>query len=287
MQKKGEKNQIEKMLFELLGSSKAQEVKRVRKAKKMEVIQAKGIEATQARKERRDKGTIIISDRDRELLIWINEQMAVSIDHLRILLARTSENKEALADKTQVSLPQANRMIRRWQGAGLVNLDKINNRVWIWCSAKAIKDFELEYGFYEPSLWNHIYHVNKIRLNYESRGMKWTPERKLRREYGTGAKWKKHFPDGEITYKGNQIAVEVELSNKKTKDRARIIKQYADAFKFADKDGKNKGLFGYHYSWVFYFVVDKSEEVIREAVKDHTNIFQVKNLKDVSETQES
>lgn len=222
---------------------------------------------TSERKVRRDKGTIFVSERDRILLTWINEQMAISFEHLRYILARNAEKRELLIDKEKVSMPTCNNIITRWVRGGYVKVVKENNITFVYPTNKAINEFDLEFGYHEPSLWKHLNAVNKIRLHFESRGIGWTSERKLRRLYGIKDKFGKHFPDGEITYNKKQIPIEVELSAKKTKDRSRIIKGYKDCLIATSKDGSNTGLFGYHYAGVIYFASKASRPQLEIATK--------------------
>lgn len=216
---------------------------------------------------RRDKGQLITTPRDLVLLTWINEQQAISIDHLQILIARHTENKEELNNPKMASQPVASKLISRWLKLQYIETAKINNRQWVWLSAKGIKNLDLEYGYYEPALYNHIHEVNKVRLYWEvqtdkkGKPIEWTPERYIRKTYGKGHRLSQHFPDGEILFNGNKIAIEVELSVKRGADKKKIADKYAIALS-PMQHGKSKGLFGYHYEGLFYYTNEKTHESV-------------------------
>lgn len=237
------------------------------------------ITETKSRAVRRDKGQTVTTPRDLLLLRWINEQQAISIDHLQILLARNSDKPEAMKDEKAVSLPAASRTITRWLKMNYIETAKINNRVWIWCSTKGINTLDLDYGYYEPTLFNHIYEVNKVRLYWEAQNIQWTPERYLRKTHGKGHRLSQHFPDGEILYKGNQLAIEVELSNKRGEHRNKIVERYKVAL-INNQKGRNAGLFGYHYEGLIYYTNEKTHTNIAKAFEGNKAV-KVKKLSDI------
>lgn len=258
---------MKKQLIEIAGAVKKQKtiegikaiIPKAQGANKMtqELTQAE----TRTRAVRRDKGQLITTPRDLVLLTWINEQQAISIDHLQILIARHTENKEELNNPKMASQPVASKLITRWLKLNYIETAKINNRQWVWVSAKGIKNLDLDYGYYEPSLYNHIHEVNKVRLFWESKKIEWTPERFIRKTQGKGHRLSQHFPDGEILYRGNKIAIEVELSVKRGADKKKISEKYAIAL-MKMQHGKSKGLFGYHYEGLIYYTNEKTHETI-------------------------
>ena len=234
---------------------------------------------TKERAVRRDKGQLITTPRDVAILKWINEQQAISIDHLQILMARITENKDQLKDTKAVQLSGASKAITRWLKMNYVETAKINNRVWIWCSAKAIKILDLDYGYYEPTLYNHMHEVNKVRLYHEGRKIEWTPERYIRKTQGKGHRLSQHFPDGEIIYRGNRYAIEVELSQKRGADKNKIAENYKLAL-IKMQNGKNKGLFGYHYEGLIYYTNEKTHEMILKTYEGVPQV-QIRKLSEI------
>ena len=276
---------IKKQLIQLAGN------KVTRKAKDKMTQELTAVTAEpRTRAVRRDKGQLITTPRDLVLLTWINEQQAISIDHLQILMARNSEKTEQLNNPKEVTLPAASRAITRWMKMEFVETAKINNRQWVWLSAKGIKNLDLEYGYYEPALYNHIHEVNKIRLYWENRKDRnnnvvvWTPERFIRKTQGKGSGkahiLSQHFPDGEINYNGKQVAIEVELSVKRGADRTKIINNYKVAL-INDQRGRNSGLFGYHYEGLIYYTSEKTHDTITKAFEGSKTV-QVKKLSEIA-----
>ena len=225
-----------------------------------------------------DAGQFRANDRDRYILRFANEQLAITVDQLRYLLAKTSEKKKDLKSETMVSMPTAIRYIKKLHEAGYILTERINNKLYILASAKAIKDFDLDYKYYEPTNWNHLAHIVEVRLQYEREGFTWICERELRKKYSRNEKFTQHFPDGEIVFENAKFAVEVELSVKTTARRKRILEVYGS------QERLNKTLFGYKYEKVLYFVNQKTEGSTREAVKKSgLQIFEVIDFKEIKD----
>lgn len=183
-----------------------------------------------ARKKRSDTGSMKLTERDRLILAWIVEQDEVSIPQLEILLARYGVEAQKVR-KTRVSTSFALQIRRRWEDHGFVIYrnpysDPLKPAS-LYATRKTIRDFgytkeqigyDVEYRVRDLASLPHIFAVNNVRLWVE-RWMKtqnvsdfgWTSERLLRNM--PGETWV-NYPDAEITYNGERIAIEVELSHK-------------------------------------------------------------------------
>jgi DNA-binding MarR family transcriptional regulator len=205
----------------------------------------------ETRKIRDDKGAIRWQKRDFEALKWVGEQYIITYDHLRILLYRMSDKKltneirDRLQGKQKEILTEqtVRKITNRWSNAGLVNksssLAGAGFRPWVWATDESLKFLNLDYAEHEVSLMTvpHHWAINEARLILEiDRGNVWTSERELRRFGLDGSKWDGVLPDGIVTNKGKNYAIEVEL-NRKSRPR------YQDIFESHLKKNKLDGVF--------------------------------------------
>lgn len=169
------------------------------------------------RKERRDKGSVLITERDERLLRWIGEQYAVRLDQLQVLLGRQAQAETQRADL--VSEGTARRVVARWVKAGWAERRKFGHREpeWVWPTSKGMQVADLEYRALEPSLalLKHTYEVNRIRLSTEERlGTEavWKSERMIKpiRQRDVAV----HYADAEVEIRGRTIGLEIERTAK-------------------------------------------------------------------------
>jgi hypothetical protein len=138
------------------------------------------------RKERRDKGRTLITERDLKLLPWIGEQYAVRLDQLQKLLGRDAKRKTL--EEGMVSATTAQRVVERWVELGFVEQQKFfyKEPAWLWVSRIGIRQLGLVYRYWEPTVTalEHIYWINQVRLVVEGgrKGITWRSERELRHD---------------------------------------------------------------------------------------------------------
>ena len=159
-------------------------------------------------KRRSDFGTVVLTNRDFNIFLWMGEQYAIRFDHLQKLAGN-------------LSYKAAYRLSTRWVKAGYVQRQKIFVRqpMWLWLTQSGLKAVGLEVAYHVPAISRlaHIHAVNCVRLYIESRvgeTARWVGEREanaLRKMAG-----KKHLVDGELEYAdGHVVGVEVELTQKR------------------------------------------------------------------------
>jgi hypothetical protein len=194
-----------------------------------------------ARKERRDKGGTLFTDRDDAVLRWVGEQYGIRIDQLRRLLGRSPER--ATKESGLVGLTTAAGVVGRWKNLGLVQEQKFrfHEPAWIWLTRAGLKHLGLDYAYKELNLvtLEHLYQVNQVRLATEARATQlgdtriWISERRIRRD--TPRPMGKdirplHFPDAIVETEQGRVAVEVELTLKKPRDLEAIILMLVDEY---------------------------------------------------------
>jgi hypothetical protein len=148
---------------------------------------------------RRDFGLIRVSERDLRLLGWIEEQYAVSLPQLAVLMGR--------------SFHAARWLRARWQDAGWVEgrAVLVGWPVFVWLSGGGRRLAGGGYRLWRPNPARlaHIGAVNDVRLHVESReGCRWVCERQLARER---RRRDGHLPDAVVELGAERHAIEVEL----------------------------------------------------------------------------
>lgn len=168
-----------------------------------------------------------LTPRQLDILKWIGEQYAVRMDHIQLLLGRTATQKTKEDGVASVTMTRKV-VLNSWEKNGLVQYTKFfyNKPAWVWLSGRGLYHAGLPFRSREPSIQylNHYHHINAVRLLLETKGVgKWISERHLRynlesnlqTQNGVPRNAKRpHLPDGIVTYDGNEIAVEVELTRK-------------------------------------------------------------------------
>lgn len=190
-----------------------------------------------ARKERSDKGSIKITERDLSVLRFVGEQYAVRQDQLARLLKRPAEGK--LSDSATRAV------ITRWEKAGLTGSRKViaGEPRFVWLTRKGLDELGLPYKPWTPTAASlaHIFWTNQVRMHTEARhpAASWTPERALRkgRAMQSISDHHDHEVDAEVALPHGVVAVEVELTSKSVERRrsimAEVAKRYATVWYFA------------------------------------------------------
>ena len=182
------------------------------------------------KRQRSDKGSVRLTERDLISLQWIGEQYAIRIDQLARLLGR-SAGRSLSESTTRVA-------INRWVRAGLAKSRKVTVREpgFVWLTGRGLREVGLSFKRWEPSASTaaHIYWTNQVRLYVEAHHaeFKWTPERELRagRSMQTISSISSHVADAELHADGSVVGIEVELTNKSAPRRESIMRTLADTY---------------------------------------------------------
>ncbi len=171
------------------------------------------------RKTRSDKGLVMATHRDLQVLKWIAHQYAAQFFQIQQLLTRFP-GAQLQGDLISEAVTQD--QIRRWQRAGWAEYQRFLaiGRGWCWVTRKGLHllDLEEDYHAAPPAAvrLQHLYAVNQLRLQIGPQ-YPWTSERAIRaaldlkRGERTGP-----IPDAYITHdKAGRIAIEAEISQKK------------------------------------------------------------------------
>lgn len=213
-----------------------------------------------------------VTDRDLVLLRWIGQQYSVDLEHLRILAGMNTERKTKRTNK--VAKVTVWKLIQRWQEMGLVNYQKFEHGAdkpgWVWLSVQGLQFAGLDYKYNEPNfmLLAHRREVNNVRLWFEKQAdeqeeeLQWTSEREWL--YLMGGKVG-HIPDAIIIWKGKKLALEIELSRKRSNRLEEIITGILSI------EGIDGGV---------YFVTSSTENTVKEAIKGYKSI-SIKRLEEV------
>ena len=242
------------------------------------------------RKKRSDTGSMKLTERDRLVLCWLIEMDEVSIPQLEILLARHSVEAQKV-QKARVSTSFALQQRRRWEDHGYVlyrnPYSDPQKPASLYATRKTIKDFgyskeqmgyDIEYRVRDLASLPHIFMVNNVRMWLEN-WMKtqsvteftWTSERLLRNQ--PGETWV-NYPDAEITYNGERIAIEVELSHKGMQPYQELLALYNGHSVM--RNGKEREFDrAKSYNAVWYLVHPSMETTIKKAVAGHEDRFKV------------
>ena len=190
-----------------------------------------------ARKERSDKGSIKITERDLSVLRFIGEQYAVRQDQLARLLKRPAEG--ALSESATRAVAS------RWEKAGLTDSRKViaDEPKFIWLTRKGLDEVGLRFKPWAPTAASlaHIFWTNQVRMHTEERHphSSWRSERELRkgRVMQSISTTQTHEVDAEIHLAEGIVAVEVELTAKSADRRrsimAEVAQRYATVWYFA------------------------------------------------------
>ena len=190
-----------------------------------------------ARKERSDKGSIKLTERDLSVLRFVGEQYGVRQDQLARLLKRPAEG--ALSDSATRAV------LARWEKAGLTDSRTViaDEPKFIWLTRKGLDEVGLSFKPWAPTAASlaHIFWTNQVRMHTEERHPQssWRSERELRkgRVMQSISTAQAHEVDAEIHLPEGIVAVEVELTPKSAERRrsimAEVIQRYATVWYFA------------------------------------------------------
>lgn len=148
---------------------------------------------------RSDRGLVRVSERDLRLLAWVQEQYAISLPQLAVLMGR--------------SFHAARWLRSRWAQAGWIEGRAllVGWPVFVWLSGEGRRLAGDEFRLWRPNPARlaHISAVNDVRLHVQARspGSVWVCERRLAREHDRRA----HLPDAVVLSGGERHAIEVEL----------------------------------------------------------------------------
>jgi len=199
-----------------------------------------GEESIKQRKERRDKGSRLLTARDRRVLAWIAEQYAVRFDHVRRLLSATPGHTSPrfVPGPGGVSDSDVLQVVRRWEQEpawAVYRRYYIASPGWIWATPHCIDVLAgmgmlPAYGrhFLRESTLEHLHWTNAVRLECERRhpGSRWVSERSIRRMLGRREEGDDlvHIPDGQLWLdERRMVAIEVELSPKSESEYDAIL----------------------------------------------------------------
>lgn len=204
-----------------------------------------------ARKQRSDKGKIILTERDLFGLHWTGEQYAIRLDQLQKLIGRVA--RKQTRDERLITEATVKDLVARWQRAGLVKVEKFFYKQprWVWLTQQGLNHLGLPYKMWEADAisLNHIYWINVVRLYIEeTHGLaQWKSEREIRFEKGKVG----HAPDAEVELSGQTFAIEVELTRKKSTRLIPILRTLAS----------NK-----NYDIIQYFTIPQTEALVRNTI---------------------
>jgi hypothetical protein len=217
--------------------------------------------------ERRDKGKKLIKRRDLVVLLWVAQQYAARLDHVRELLSRTPGRGGKQVSPTGLTLSAVLQVVDRWVALGLVQYRRIyeGEPGWIWVTPYGLGLLQLAYARHTPaeSTLQHLHHINRVRLHMERRhpDFRWISERTLRaaqprREEGSVLP---HLPDAQVRTP-KLVGVEVERSPKSDKELDDILTELLITGSPSTNDGDPL-----RYTTVWYFVRPATRTCVEKA----------------------
>jgi hypothetical protein len=203
------------------------------------------------------KGCIILDDRDLSTLIWVGEQSAVSIDHLRLLLGARS--KKPTKEHGMLSTSATDQVLKRWRMLHLIEQKKIlaSTPPWIWLTPYGLRELDLDFKPFSPRLGSlpHLHAINFVRMltEMQARDAEWISQRYLlaeqpRRRAGEDIP---HIPDAEVYYQDAGYAIEVELT---VKAHARLVTILRELVQM--------------YDFVFYYASEEAAQAVHNALSE-------------------
>jgi len=197
-------------------------------------------EKKKPRKQRRDKGTRLLTARDKRVLTWIAEQYAARFDHIQQLLSvEPGHRSDKFAPGPQgVSDSDVLQVIGRWEEEPAWAVYKrfhVGVPGWVWVTPFCIEILSSQgllpkYGRHtlKESTFEHLHFINCVRLDYAKRHpeYRWVSERSVRKLLGRREEGDDlaHIPDAQLWLDERRaVAVEVELSPKDEGDYDKII----------------------------------------------------------------
>jgi len=179
----------------------------------------------EGRRQRRDKGSFQVSERDVELLGFVGEQYAVTVVQLSRLIGRTYRTARGLRD--------------RWCNAGWAESARLAVGLppFIWLTRNGSRVAGSPYRTWDAhqALAGHIAAVTDVRIMLERRLRlgTWECERELAqrsaRLTGSRSETRPHLPDAVLDGPG-RVAIEVELTLKSRTRLAEIIAELCGTY---------------------------------------------------------
>jgi hypothetical protein len=224
-----------------------------------------------------------LTPRQLDIIKWIGEQYAVRMDHIQILLGRTATQKTKEDGVASVTLTRKI-VLNSWEKNGLVQYTKFfyNKPAWVWLSGRGLYHAGLPFRSREPSIQylNHYHYINSVRLLLETKGIEsWVSERHLRHSLESNLHTQKgmphngkkpHLPDAIVTYDGNEVAIEVELTRKSDSILDAILRdleqryQYIWYFTSGSIKSVLEGKINNNPKFVLYDLVDMLKDIRTE-----------------------
>jgi hypothetical protein len=206
------------------------------------------------RKTRYDRGTIKANDRDILLLTWIADQYAARFDTI-VELARCYPGPGA--NPNGLSVSAVRQVVDRWRRAGWVAHRQIlaGEPPWVWLSRAGLAALGFtQYKAAPPALnrIRHIHAINCVRIDIQDEGEQWISERMIRAGMVALPQLEeetRHVPDAILVTPAGQIAIEVELTQKKPDELAHKLQALINAW--------DREAFTYAYTGIYYFTPDR------------------------------
>jgi hypothetical protein len=163
-------------------------------------------EETPARRAARsDRGSHQVTERDRQLLGFIGEQYAVTLDQLAVLIGRSHRTARGLRD--------------RWCAAGWTKSSRLSVDLppFVWLTSRGTSIAGSRFRTWQPNhgLVRHIEAVTNVRLLVEHElGLgRWRCERFLAKKARAQSRYRDHLVDA-VLLTSETTAIEVELTLK-------------------------------------------------------------------------
>jgi hypothetical protein len=153
----------------------------------------------------------LLHPRDLVLLGWLADQYAATTDQVEVLLGCGPRSVQ--------------RVLARLRDAGLVSTQRVlvGRPAWVTPTRAGLRACGSQLKVWQPKLGVllHTEAVNDVRLHIQacSPEAEWVSERALARDRHAG----EHLPDGVVITGGQRVAVEVELTVKSERVRARSL----------------------------------------------------------------
>lgn len=174
-----------------------------------------------ARQVRRDRGSHQVTERDEELLAFVAEQYAVTIDQLAVLISRSYRTARGLRD--------------RWVDAGWARSAKLSVDLppFVWLTGRGSAIAGSRFRTWQPNhgLVRHIDAVTNVRLLLDRQLQlgRWECERTLAKKARSRSRYRDHLPDA-ILHADTATAIEVELTLKSRKRVEQIMLEVGLAY---------------------------------------------------------
>lgn len=207
---------------------------------------------TRQRKTRYDKGSIKATERDVLLLSWIGEMYAARMDHVgQLICAHPGPG----AHPRGVSQSAVSQVVARWRKAGWVGYQQMlaGEPAWVWLTRAGLAAYDLmQFKAAPPAIsrLRHIYAVNEVRFLVQGNDA-WISERMIRAgmyQLPQTDQETRHIPDAILQTDNGDIAIEVELTQKKPAE------MYAKMYALLHAWDRERS--AYRYAGIRYYTPD-------------------------------